>query len=164
MRITIGFGALCGLAIGIAGSHAANAATLKPGLWNFTTSMAGFTMPQLPPDVVARMKAAGVSIPSGGNTISAQRCISPEQAAAATPPITRSESGCTAQSVNHSGNQVTYVMACTGSMQGTASVTMNFTPDHFAGDYQFTGSRNGQAVDAKTHFEGQYLSDTCPAQ
>jgi hypothetical protein len=118
-------------------------------------------MPQLSPEVLAQMKAAGVSMP-GGNSFSAQRCITPEEAARDTPNVARQSDGCTEQQTSDIGGQVTVSMSCNGQMQGTGTVVMNVAPDHFAGDFSFTGVENGRPVSQKIHIEGQYLSDTCP--
>jgi len=118
-------------------------------------------MPQMSPQVMAQMKAAGLSMP-GGNSFSVQHCVTPAEAARDTPSVARQSDGCTEQQVSDIGGHVTVSMTCNGQMQGTGTVVMNVAPEHFDGDFSFTGIDNGRPVSQKVHLEGQYLSDTCP--
>ena len=160
MRASIGILAL-GLLIG---SGSAMAGGLMPGLWSFTTSMGGMgggmSMPNLPPEALARMQAAGMHMnPGGGMTV--QRCITPEEAARDTPPINRKDSGCEERNVSHSGGDVSFDLVCTGEMQGSGHAQMSLSPEHFTGDYHFTGSRDGQPMEMNSHIEANYVGPDC---
>jgi hypothetical protein len=157
MRFKFGLGAACALVMGFSG---AQAGTMKPGEWQFTMTMPGMRMPaNLPPAVLAQMQARGISM--GGNTISTPHCVTPEEAAKDTPHVTRSDSGCTESNLSEGEGQVSFSLQCTGKMVGTGSVVMTRSPDHFDGDYSFTGNENGRQVSQKFHMTGQYVSSTC---
>jgi hypothetical protein len=152
--------AVCALALGVT---AADAGTLKPGLWEYTTTMSGMNTPQLSPDVLARMKAAGVTMPSN-NSFTTQHCITPEQAASDSPQLSRGADGCQQTQVSASEGQVSFKMVCTGQMKGTGTVVMNVQPDQFDGDFSFTGTSGGHPVNTKTHISGHYVSENCPTK
>lgn len=61
-----------------AGAQSTTPPPVKMGLWEttVTSQMSGF---QLPPDVVARLKAMGRSAPGGPHTAVSQGCLTPEE-------------------------------------------------------------------------------------
>lgn len=75
-RISAILVAVCAAATAFAQSSAPP--PVKMGLWEttITSQMSGF---QLPPDVVAKLKAMGRSVPGGAHTTVSQGCLTPEE-------------------------------------------------------------------------------------
>ena len=158
LRFGLGLRVTSGVAALLIGTAAAG--TLKPGLWSFTMTMDRASMPQIPPEALARMKAMGMSMPAGGG-MTAQHCVTPEEAARDAPQVTRAGSGCAMGEMSRNGNVVTYSMVCSGQMQGIAKAAMTVAPEHFSGDYSFTGTENGRPVNTQSHIDAQYLAADC---
>lgn len=61
-----------------AGAQSTTPPPVKMGLWEttVTSQISGF---QLPPDVIAKLKAMGRSVPGGAHTVVTQGCLTPEE-------------------------------------------------------------------------------------
>src|SRR4029077_19258890 len=93
-----------GLIVGmVAMPLAAVASHGKVGLWEVTTqvNMAGM-MANVPPEALARMKAAGMNT-SGIQTHSSQQCMTAEEVAQDNPPTPHKNEGCSFANLTHVG-------------------------------------------------------------
>ena len=149
-----------GLAIVLAVPGVSLAGPGKAGLWEITTQMGG--MPQIPPEQLAKMRAAGVNVPMS-NTFTTQHCVTPEEAAATKPPPMGRNKECQMGKVNVAGGAVSGDMTCSGEeMKGTGHFQINYdTPQHYSGQMAFSGDSHGRHVDMTNKFEGKWLSASC---
>jgi hypothetical protein len=127
---TIGIGTL------LAGPAAAGQG--KPGLWDVTATMemdGAAAMPdlsQMPPEVLARMRAMNIH-PADGHAVRTQQCVTPAQAAEDRPQMPANQN-CKMTDSTTTGNTFTGDMACSGEFQGTGHVTVTYLSDeHYTG-------------------------------
>lgn len=132
----------------------------KAGLWEVTTQMGG--MPQIPPEALAKMRAAGVNAPMN-NTFTTQHCVTPEEAAAAKPPSMSRSKDCQMGKINAAGASVSGDLTCSGSeMNGTGHFQVSYdSAEHYSGQMTFTGDAHGHHMDMTNKFEGKWLSASC---
>jgi hypothetical protein len=145
---------------------AALAAHGKAGLWQITVTIAGMPTPDLskvPPEMLARMKAAGVGM--GGNTITAQRCMTAQDFATGKVPTSASHSGsCATSNVSFTGSHVSVDMTCSGNTTATGHVESDWDSDeHFTSEVSMTGTHDGRTVTSHEKVEGRFLSAQCGA-
>src|SRR5471030_2869477 len=92
----------------------------KPGLWNITTTMQMASMPKIPPEVMEMMKKRGMNMPTPGQPMTSQMCMTAEQAAMDKPPnMDREGVKCTPKVIIQSSNSATTEISCHGTMEGT---------------------------------------------
>ena len=160
-----------GAAVLLAAAYVSDASAAgRPGLWNITTttSMAGAQMPQMPqmtPAQRAQMEALGIRMPAFGQPRSAQRCVTPEEAAQDRPPrLDQEMNNCQMQNLVVDGASMSADLVCTGENQGTGRIEFSYDSDtHYAGQVSFNGMRNGQAMSMTNTMEGNWLSADCGA-
>jgi hypothetical protein len=119
-------------------------------------------MPQIPPEQLAKMRAAGVNVPMN-NSFTTQHCVTPEEAAAAKPPTMGRSKECQMGKVNVAGGAVSGDMTCSGEeMKGTGHFQVSYdTPEHYTGQMMFSGDAHGHHMDMTNKFEGKWLSASC---
>src|SRR5438874_9499636 len=109
-----------GLVVGAAAVPlAALASHGKVGLWEITTHMnMPNMMANIPPEALARMKAAGVNMPNN-QTYTSQHCMTAAEVAQEKPPPMRNSEDCAMNNMSHDAHNFTADMTCsTGRMQG----------------------------------------------
>jgi hypothetical protein len=140
----------------------------KPGLWDVTATMkmgGAAAMPdlsQMPPEVLARMKAMNIH-PADGNAVRTQQCVTPAQAAESRPNMPANQD-CKMVRSKTTGNTFTGDMACSGQFQGTGHVTVTYLSDtHYTGKMTIKGAGEGQPMEMNQTFEGKWVSPDCGA-
>jgi len=138
-------------------ASAANAGHARPGLWNSITVIA--LEGQSNGSVQAPPMAMGAKPPA---PVPVKVCISPEMAAADTPP---KRPGCTYQNVRWNGRTGSGTFTCKGLMTGSGNFDVTYTNDkHYEGTSLFTSQPvQGKSMKAKTTFSGDWLSADCGA-
>jgi hypothetical protein len=136
----------------------------KPGLWQITSqttfTKGGPQMPQLTPDQLAKMQAAGVKMPmmmGGGGPQTMQICLTPEQAAK--DEVSPGRGDCQVQNQSWSGSTFSADLVCHGQQgdmhghfQAVASSTTSYTSTasiagnnpHMGGDFVMDVQGSGQ--------------------
>jgi hypothetical protein len=152
----------------LAAPIAALAAHGKAGLWQITVTIGGTNMhmpdmSKLPPDVQARMRAAGVGM--GGNTITAQHCMSAQDFAMGKLPTSGQHSkSCVTSNVSYAGNHMSADMTCSGNFTGTGHIQSDWDSDeHFAAVVNMTGTHDGRTITSEEKIEGRFVSAQCGA-
>ena len=161
----------CILALLVVLPSAVYAAHGKAGLWNASTTMqmAGMpAMPQIPPEALAQMRAAGVQMPqmsSSGMTTRSQFCMTADQVNADKPPqVGPNDSGCTWANMRVTGTQMSADLVCKGRMNGTGKIQMTYVrAEHYDGDYSFKGTMEGNPADMHASMTGDWVSANCGA-
>ena len=130
----------------------------KVGLWNVTST----TEMALPPDTMAAMKKAGVTMPAA-KPITVQMCMSQAEVDSDNPPhLDRAATGCDTRVVKRTASAMTASMVCKGNMRGTGTIQIAYEGDErYSGSYSFKGSTGGQATDITTRFRGQWVRTDC---
>jgi hypothetical protein len=133
----------------------------KAGLWNAAMTMQLASAPQIPPEALAQMRALGIAIPGmGGAPIRTQVCMSPEQAAANSPPPP--QNGCRNQNIQVNGNTITGELVCTGEMSGTGTFTFTqVNADEMRNNFTFKGTNRGQPADFSADMVLTYANANC---
>ena len=137
----------------------------KPGLWQANTQMsfAKGGPPPIPPDRLAMMEKMGIKMPGSG-PITANFCVTPEQANSDHPPAPQQRGDCEMQNLAHDGHTFTADMVCTGEMKGTGHMSVTYDSDeHYAGTMHFAGTSPHGDVDMTNQFSGQWQADDCGA-
>ncbi len=150
----------------LAATSAALAAHEKAGLWQITITINANNMhmpdlSNLPPDVQARVRAAGVGM--GGNTITARRCLSEQNIAVNKLPSLGSHGkDCSVSNVSESGSHMSADLTCSAHFIGSGHVQADWDSDeHYTAQVDITGSANGQNVTSSEKIEGRFLSAQC---
>jgi hypothetical protein len=147
------------------------AAEPLPGLWEQTTvtDMSGANMPAMPelsPEVLAQMQAAGIQMPnfSQPQTRTSQYCITPEEIANREPLAEdeEMEENCTQENFQSDENGMSADYICTGENAGTMHMEYVFvSPTHFTGTMTLQGTGQGMAMNMQTNIEGNRLGADC---
>ncbi|HEY5337673.1 MAG TPA: DUF3617 domain-containing protein [Rhizomicrobium sp.] len=149
----------------VAVSGAAFASHGKVGLWSVTVTMGGGNpmpdMSKLPPEVQARMKAAGVS--ASGNSITAQHCMSAQEVATDNLSAAAQNKDCTYSNMQTAGKTMSADLVCKGQFNGTGHMQTKYSGDgsSFSGDLTMSGAVNGHQMNQSQHFEGHWVSADC---
>jgi hypothetical protein len=140
---------------------------VKMGLWetSVTSQMSGF---QIPPDVVAKLKAMGRSVPGGSHTMVTQGCLTPEewqkQMAEMNQP---GGNDCAVTNRHVEARKLSFDVSCKSEHGASTNGhwEMQVTDDehgrgsaHMKSD--MTGP-NGQALTVDMNFNSHYLSANC---
>ena len=135
----------------------------KVGLWDVTSTMHMASMPQIPPEAMAHMKAMGMKMPGSGEPIHSQICMTAAQVNSDAMPKMRHESlGCNWSAPRISGGAMSADVVCDGDMKGTGHVHVSYSgAEHYSGDYSFKGSMNGHPADMQTSFSGDWVKADC---
>jgi Protein of unknown function (DUF3617) len=155
-----------GAAILIGASSAALAMHAKPGEWQVSMKMDMAGIPQIPPAQLARMRAMGIHVPMGGDTLTVTHCITPAEAAMDRIPAMSKEHQkyCSMQNMKTSAGGMSADMVCTGKVQGGGHMEVRFdSPEHYAGKISMNFSANGHPVSSTSTFEAKWLSADCEA-
>jgi hypothetical protein len=120
-------------------------------------------MPQLTAEQQAQLKAAGIKLPTPGEPMISQVCVTAEQAALDTPPnLERTQSGCAAQNVKIAGNRVSADVVCTGQIKGKGHLETTYSGlTHYEGSYRFEGASQGQTQTTNSTFVANFVSGNC---
>lgn len=140
----------------------------KVGLWSVTVTMGGAApampdMSRMPPEVVARMRAMGMSM--GGNSITVRHCMTAQEVTADIPHLdNHSTHGCTMTNLQRSGHSMTADLVCDRDFKGTGHVEFTYDSDtHYFGHVTMTGEADGHPVNSDEKLEGHWLSPNCEA-
>ena len=159
--------ALAGIAL-LAAPVGALAAHEKAGLWEITITIGGNNMhmpdlSKLPPDVQARIRAAGVGM--GGNSITARRCLSAQDIVTNKLPSLGSHGkDCSVSNVSETGSHVSADLTCSAHFVGSGHVQADWDSDeHYTAEVDITANANGQPVSSSEKIEGRFLSAQCDA-
>jgi hypothetical protein len=162
-----------GLVLTAAISTPALCAEPQPGLWDQTMTMdlSGMEMPQMPempPEVLAQMEAAGIQMPdldfSQPRTNSSQYCLTAEDIANRKPfgGDEDMDDNCTQQNFVRDDNGMSMDLVCTGDMNGTGRLEYVFdSATHFTGTMNFTGTIQGRPANVMNTMEGNWVSGDC---
>jgi hypothetical protein len=137
---------------------------LKAGMWKVTTAVdLGAAVPQIPPEQLARLQSMGIKVPTPGEGIATQQCVTPDMAARNTPPhMGRNDSGCTSQNEKVSAASMSADLVCSGTMKGQGTMQMTFADqEHYTGLFMFKGISSGHPVDLKMTFTGERIAADC---
>jgi hypothetical protein len=148
----------------IAAGGAALAGHGKVGLWDETITMSGMAqmldMSKLPPEIQARMRAAGVS--ANGNSVHVQHCMTAQEVAMDTLPRNISNSGCKISNSKTNGHTMSTDMVCTGNFNGTGHMEVIFdSPTHYSGQLTMNGTSEGRPMKQSQTFESKWVSADC---
>lgn len=158
------------LILAVAISDVGLAAEPMPGLWEntTTTNISGTNMPQmpnLPPEVLAQMQAAGVQMPnfSQPQTRTDQFCITPEEIANRQPfADDELDENCTQENFQMDDNGMSVDIVCTGETSGTGHIEYVFdSATHFTGTLTMQGSRQGMTTNINSDIEANWLGADC---
>lgn len=158
-----GFTAACAILVAAIPASANHG---KVGLWKITITMphgimgGGMDMSKLPPQVRARMAAAGMS----GNTMSVEHCMTATEVAANMPHVDRphGKSQCKPTNLKVSGNTMSTDMVCTGDFVATGHSQFTYDSDtHYSGEIKMKGTAHGHAIDQDEKIEGRWVSASC---
>ena len=110
------------VAAGIAGYVGAQA-TIRPGLWQTTSTVVAVEMADAPPEVAAMMK---------GHPTSFTHCVTPEEAAKDPRALMQTDKSCKVQNYSMSGGKLAATMVCQ-QRGGTMTVTSagSYTPTSY---------------------------------
>jgi len=148
----------------IGASSQALAVHAKPGEWQVTMKMDIAGMPKIPPAQLAKMRAMGVHVPMGGDTITVTHCMTPAEAAMDKIPAMSKEHQkyCNMQNMKLSADGMSADMVCTGKVQGGGHMQVRFdSPEHYAGKVTMSFNANGHPMSSSSTFEAKWLSAAC---
>jgi predicted component of type VI protein secretion system len=121
---------------------------------------------QLPPAVLAKMKARGIKMPSS-NSIVVQHCMTAQEVSLERPPPMPKRAGneCKMANMKVAGQSVSADMVCSGkNMQGMGHFQMTYdSPEHYAGKMSFNMNANGHQMAMSNTMEGRWVSASCGA-
>jgi uncharacterized protein DUF3617 len=142
---------------------AAYAAHGRPGLWKITSTTQIPNMPQMPPEMMARMKARGMPMP--GQPLDTQICMTPEEVNMDHPPaMDRDGQSCTSKVLSQSATSVTTEVTCHGKVEGKGRSQVSWRgTDHYQGTYVFRGSMEGKVQQISTSYTGDFVKSDCGA-
>jgi hypothetical protein len=137
----------------------------RPGLWTVTSVMDAATLPPIPPEALAQMKARGITIPTAGQPMTHQICMTADQPPLDRPPaINREGVQCTPHVVSQTGTSATTEVICKGRMEGTGRSQISWRGDtHYEGSYSFKGTMEGHPANTSTHYSGDFVKADCGA-
>jgi hypothetical protein len=147
-------------------SSTALAMHAKPGEWQVSMKMNMSGMPQIPPAQLAKMRAMGIHVPVGGDTLTVTHCMTPSEAAMDKIPAMSKEHQkyCTMQNLKTSADGMSADMVCTGKVQGGGHMQVRFdSPEHYAGKVSMAVNTNGHPMSSTSTFEATWLSADCKA-
>jgi hypothetical protein len=152
---------LCGAALILAAGTASAFAAMKPGLWDYSTTMNMANAPQIPPEALAQMRALGMQIPGMGAPIKSQVCLTPAQAARNVPPSGRD--GCTNRNITMNGSTVSGDVVCdTPDMKATGHFDATFVSDgEMRTKMTMKGTQGGRPVDLAMDTQGLWRATDC---
>lgn len=140
---------------------------VKMGLWEttVTSSMSGF---QLPPDIVAKLKAMGRSVPGGPHTTVSQGCLTPEEWQKSMQSMNQPpNSDCTITHREMQARKFAFDISCKSEHGGTMTGhwEMQATDEeHSHGSGHLTNDAtgpNGQHFTMDMTIDSHYLSANC---
>lgn len=164
-RFLVLFIAYFGLMPGIAAANS----TIRPGLWEVTTTSDMLRLTRISPESLQNLKDLaeqyGVDIsqmPTG--EASSQVCVTPETANSdRVPNFYDAELGCETQSATRNGNRYRFDFVCSSAQikgKGTAEGTFS-NPQQFTGRTHFNGTAQGIAVNERADIRGRWLGADC---
>jgi hypothetical protein len=148
-------------------SFPAQAMHARPGEWQVSMKMDMTGMPQIPPAQLAKMRAMGIHLPVGGDTITVTHCVTPSEAAMDKIPTMAKERQkyCSMQNLKTSAVGMSADMVCAGKVQGGGHMQVRFdSPQHYAGTVSMSLNANGHPMHSTNTFDAKWLSDDCKAE
>ncbi|HYN54664.1 MAG TPA: DUF3617 domain-containing protein [Methylotenera sp.] len=151
-------------------ANAAEEISLRPGLWEVTTSSdLLWLVPQIPPDQMQNIKDLakdyGFDMPQIENGAAVSNvCITQEMANQKNPPIFyQNQFGCTTKNSTHVGNNYKMDFVCTSAElngNGTAEGAIT-SPENFSGKTKFIGTAQGNPVNEQADSNGKWINASC---
>jgi hypothetical protein len=139
--------------------------SVKPGLWENTSKMTMAGMPQISPEQMEKMRAAGIKMPFMGEETKVKSCVTKEEIEkfGAPKPETQKQSGCEMQNFNRTATGYTGHMVCSGNMTATADFTVTIIdPNHITYTMKMDGtSKGGKPIHMTMDSSGSFLSPDC---
>lgn len=163
MKMRIVLSSACAL-IAASASSGALAMHAKPGEWQVSLKMDMAGVPQIPPAQLAKMRAMGIHVPMGGDTVTVTHCMTPSEAAMDNIPAMPREHQkyCTMQNLKTSVDGMSADMVCTGKVQGGGHMQVRFdSPEHYAGKISMSLNANGHPMNSTSTFDAKWLSADC---
>jgi hypothetical protein len=151
---------LASLILGLGAARADD--LIKPGNWEYTTTMQMPNMPQLPPGVQLPPNVQMQSGP-GGMTMTATRCVKSGDAANALKAMRGAEKAgahCTTDRQDRSGDTMTWAITCSMPDGGTMHTegTAHYSGDSMDADVKSNmTSSQGAPIERTMHVSGRYL-------
>lgn len=150
---------------------AAQAQSMKPGLWEISMQMSGTGMPAMPAMSAAerkQMESMGIKLPAaagGPMNMSVKSCITKEQAEKRLPPQSDEDrrQRCEQKDVKVAGNTTQWKVECNGEqkMSGTGSIT-HISPEAYKGESTMVmQDKQAGPVTMKQNFSGKWLAANC---
>ena len=146
---------------------AALAAHRTPGLWEITTNMhftkGGF---QIPPQVMAQMKARGIKMPDFNAPHTFKECLTAAQAARDEHPAFSQRKDCTTRDAMWTGDHFHAEIACNAAgniSHGVIDGSIGDGGKSYSGSFRMEGdnARMGGHVVMEGHTSGKWLGPTC---
>ena len=138
----------------------------KVGTWEVSTKMSGGAMAgmpdmsKMPPEVLARMKARGMSMNAGGGMTS-KFCMTAEQVNTDKPPMTH-RGNCEAQNVKMKGNFFSADVVCKAPSNAKGHIEITYdSPEHYSGKQTTTMTMNGKTQTHEMLLDARWLSPDC---
>jgi hypothetical protein len=135
----------------------------KPGLWESTMTMSMAGMPQLTPEQLEKMKAAGMKMPMMGGETKAKSCVTKEEIEKFGAPQPKTQQGCELQYGERSATKVSGHIVCSGKMTATGDFTVTIVdPNHTTTSMKFDGTTDkGRPIHMQMEGTGTYLGPDC---
>jgi hypothetical protein len=154
--------AMSGAAVLLAMS--AHAQMLKPGLWDYTSTMQMEGMPQIPPEQLAKMQAMGIKVPGGGQSSRFKMCMTKEMIDKYGGTAPQQNQSCHVENVQMSTSGMKATLVCSGeNLNGTGTVEATRVDDnHSQGKAHFKGTmKNGRPLEWTSSSSSTFLSPDC---
>lgn len=138
----------------------------RPGLWEVSTTLNfGVGGYQIAPEQIEQMRQFGLEVPGLSRPFVARQCITPEQAARdGLPSPNTGDSGCALTNVRGRGKTWTADIACSGSLQGSGTLSARFdSAEQFSGTWSFRGRSNQVPTEIamSNPYSGRWLGPGC---
>lgn len=146
---------------------AAHAAHRVPGQWEVTTQM-HFVQGgvQIPPEVMAQMKARGITMPAIGAPHTFKQCLTAAEAAKDEHPDLSQDKSCTSQNAKWSGDHFHAEITCSGNAgprHGVIDGSMGNGGRSYSGTFRMEGEdpHLGGHYVMQGQSSGKWLGPTC---
>jgi hypothetical protein len=146
----------------IATPGAALAAQGRAGLWTITTTLQNSSF-QVTPAFSATMLRTGLNLPTSGQTLVTQMCMTDEEVDnAMAPHMNMRDLDCTSRVVGQRGPVVRVEATCHGRREGVGRSQVTWRGnDHFEGTYMFKGRFSGHSAQVSTAFRADWVQADC---
>lgn len=144
--------------------------TIKPGLWEISTSSPLLGLASQLPDEQMRgiqdlAKEYGFEVPEiKQGAAKSTTCVTPEMAKQQiVPSMFENDAGCSVKNIKRNGNHFQLDYTCKNTtMEGNGLVQVTLI-DHeqFTGETVFNGNIQGNLINERANIQGKWLANTC---